>query len=511
MKIIPAVPALGDAPARNLFNALLNYVDDRETLHPYLAATLPELNTATWTVAPDGRMETTYRLRPQATWQDGAPLSANDFAFAWRVYATPELGHATTVPISEIESVAAPDAATVVIRWRRPFPDADRIGEGLPPLPVHILEESFQRGDLEAFAKHSYWTTQYVSAGPWRADRWEPGAFVEGVAFDGHVLGRPKIDRIRLTFNADPIAVLASVLAGESHVTVPFTMYPEQADVLRQQGWSGTVLWIPGGWRRVDVQHRPDFVNPPALRQPQVRKAFAHAIDRAALNEAVYLNGGIVTDTPIPPSVPYYAELDRAISHYPYDLRRVDGLMAEAGFSKNPDGGYVGPDGDRLSVEIKANGTEAFVKEMAIIAAGWRQAGLDTRETAVPVAQSSNGEVRSSFPAFYSGQGGSGDSQFGSYLSNTIPMPQNNWIGSNRAGFSDAEFDRLYEAFSRSLDRTERNRLAIGLARILTDQVATISLVFTANTEAVAPGLAGPAEWGPSSSFTWNAHLWEWQ
>ena len=59
-----------------LFNANLALLDDRGTPHPYLAEALPQLNTDTWRVLPDGRMETTYRLRANLTWQDGTPFSA---------------------------------------------------------------------------------------------------------------------------------------------------------------------------------------------------------------------------------------------------------------------------------------------------------------------------------------------------------------------------------------------------------------------------------------------------
>src|SRR5437870_10683286 len=43
------------------FNAFLELVDDRGVAHPYLAETLPALNTDTWQVFPDGRMETRYQ------------------------------------------------------------------------------------------------------------------------------------------------------------------------------------------------------------------------------------------------------------------------------------------------------------------------------------------------------------------------------------------------------------------------------------------------------------------
>src|SRR5204863_2626903 len=74
------------------FNATLDVWDMNQVPHPQLAEALPELNTDTWRLFPDGRMETTYTLRPNLTWHDGAPLTPEDFVFALRVYKTPELG-----------------------------------------------------------------------------------------------------------------------------------------------------------------------------------------------------------------------------------------------------------------------------------------------------------------------------------------------------------------------------------------------------------------------------------
>src|SRR5262245_10010937 len=43
------------------FNAGLAISDANDRPQPYLAETLPQLNTESWQVFPDGRMETTYR------------------------------------------------------------------------------------------------------------------------------------------------------------------------------------------------------------------------------------------------------------------------------------------------------------------------------------------------------------------------------------------------------------------------------------------------------------------
>src|SRR5205823_6216149 len=83
---------------RRMFNAELVLYDGKDVPHPYLAESIPRLNSAAWQVFPDGRMETTYRLRPGLTWQDGASLTAEDFVFAWRLYASPALGMFTSSP-----------------------------------------------------------------------------------------------------------------------------------------------------------------------------------------------------------------------------------------------------------------------------------------------------------------------------------------------------------------------------------------------------------------------------
>ena len=98
------------------FNAELDIVDGRDAPRPYLAEALPQLDTDTWRILPGGRMETTHRLKANLTWHDGAPLSAEDFAFALRVYGAPELGQSASRPQNLMEEVLAPDPRTVVIR-----------------------------------------------------------------------------------------------------------------------------------------------------------------------------------------------------------------------------------------------------------------------------------------------------------------------------------------------------------------------------------------------------------
>src|SRR5579862_7887469 len=195
------VPFAGLQTIQSFANASLLLKDDQLVVRPYLADGPPQLNTDSWRVLADGRMETTWKLRPGLEWQDGAPLTSQDFVFAWQVYKVPDFGQAKTPLIDSIEDVSAPDDSTLVIRYRQLLQGADF--NPLQPLPVHILEGPFQQMDPLGFGALTFWTQDYVGAGPFRVDVWEPGSLVEAVAFDKYVLGRPQIDRFRIEYVRD--------------------------------------------------------------------------------------------------------------------------------------------------------------------------------------------------------------------------------------------------------------------------------------------------------------------
>ena len=145
-KVIASGIGTSQATSQRLFNATLGILDAEGVPRPYLAEVLPELGTDTWQVFPDGRMQTTHRLRSGATWHDGTPHTAQDFVFAWQVYTAPQIGIASSAPQNLIAEVAAPDPATVVINWKRPFPNAGSLAEDqFPPLPRHVLQDAFDR------------------------------------------------------------------------------------------------------------------------------------------------------------------------------------------------------------------------------------------------------------------------------------------------------------------------------------------------------------------------------
>src|SRR5439155_21176945 len=336
--------------ARRLFNAYLAVHDDHGTPYPYLAEALPRPDTDSWRVFPDGRMETTYRLRAGLTWQDGAPLTADDFVFALTLYQNPALGIFSATPQNLVEEMSAPDPRTIVIRWKSPYPDAGDMAENtLEPLPKHLLEQPYRAMEQDPTARDSFlnlpfWTSQYIGAGPFRLDRWEQGERMETSAFDGHALGRPRIDRIIYRFTEDENTILDNVLSGEVQYTSTTSLRVNHAQILKRD-WvaadRGRVLYSRNALFYNHVQYRPEYQKTPALLDIRVRRALAHSIDKQGIIDVLYEGDSTPADTFISPAEPSFAAVDQAISKYPYDPRRADQLLNEAGFPKDRDGLYA--------------------------------------------------------------------------------------------------------------------------------------------------------------------------
>src|SRR5207237_328633 len=317
-----------------------------------------------------------------------------------RVYSSPDLGLPDTPPFNYIEGVEAPDLATVIVRWRQPYAEAAALdADEFPPLPRHLLEATFEQRQPDAFTVLPFWTTEYVGAGPYKVTQFDLGSQLEGVAFDGHALGRPRIDRVRFLYMNDANAALANVLAGSANVVVDNSIDQEQAAVLDREwaGQGGTVLRNPVGIRHVNYQMRPEFASPRAVLDVRVRKALSHATDRQALVDGITDGLGSITDALVLPQVEYYADLDRVITKYPYDPRRAEQLLSEAGYAKGSDGFYASPSEGRFSMEVFVSQAPRNDREVEIVADGLRRVGFDARIRILPRAQQTEPWVFANF------------------------------------------------------------------------------------------------------------------
>jgi peptide/nickel transport system substrate-binding protein len=516
--VFPASNTSGGTDATlRLFNAGLTITDDLGTVHPELAE-IPQLDTETWRILPDGQMETTYKLRPGLTWHDGQRLDAEDFVFAQRVSANSNAGISPTRTQRLMESVAAADPRALVIRWSATYAGASRLGlKDFAPLPRHLLAQPFgslEQGLLitEAFLNLPYWRTEYIALGPYRLVAWEPGAYFEGLAFDAFARGRPKIDRIMHRV-MDDRAGFTEILAGTLDVA---EIDLEQAQAL-QRDWvgagRGTFLQSLGNLKPKLVQLQPQYAGHPALLDVRVRKALAHLIDRHAINEGVYGGQGVITETQVPPNASFFPALDRAIVKHPYDPRLSERLMNDAGYTRDGNGFFADAAGGRFVFEFERLLQQDEEPIQLIMIDIWKRAGFEVLATIAPFSPTP--EHQTKFPGIRALGGAPAEA---SLYSANLTTPQNRWAGANKSGFTNPEYDRLYEAFFSTLDQNDRTNQFVQMERIVTDQLPAFITHFQVNTTVVSAALRGPTteiknigDLTPSTLRYFNIHEWEWK
>ena len=197
--------------------------------------------------------------------------------------------------------------------------------------------------------------------------------------------------------------------SGGAQVAADRAIRFEHAQVLQRE-WSanqrGTVLLVPSLVRYSWFQFRSELVNPPALADVRVRRAIVHGMDKQSLNDGIFDGQAIVIDTFLSPDVAYYADLDRALGKYPYDPRRSEQLMTEAGFRRDQSGFFVGASGDRFSPVFWDEEGSQYEKEMSILVDSWRRAGFDMQSFTLRAVQLRDPEFRASFPSMNTTQGG---------------------------------------------------------------------------------------------------------
>lgn len=526
--LAPSPLATGTSTGRGsqagvLFTASLSRTDQERdstamTVWPELAEQLPRLDTDSWRVFSDGRMETTWILRSGLTWHDGMPLTAEDFVFGWQVRSTPDFVQAADLRL--IEEVVAPDSRTVIVRWKAPFVSADdagNMGATTSPLPRHILGAAYAQQTPEQFASHPYFGAAegYIGAGPYKLERWETGAFLEGSAFDNYALGRPKIPRIKLAIVADKNTALANMLAGEVHMSFDAALFVEQGAVLKQE-WAktsgGSVSLEPDQIRFAAFQLKRDFVSPSELLDVRVRQALASAMDKQQFLDGLLGGDGYAVDLLVAPYVPFYAAAERAGQKYPYDTSRAAQLLAEAGLNKASDGTYRRASGDPFSVVLMAS--SGYDQERSILADMWRRIGVDVKEQAVSVTQDQDRQFRAAFTGVYNTSQNLGlPGALGRLNGRTVSTPENRFSGNNYFGYSNPEFDRLLDVITTSLRQDERIAATIQAARIASVDLPFIPMYLNPRSaSAFSSMLEPPAATNPvSKAGWWNVEQWTWR
>jgi ABC-type transport system substrate-binding protein len=241
----------------------------------------------------------------------------------------------------------------------------------------------------------------------------------------------------------------------------------------------------------------------------RVRKALVHSIDRPGMNEGLFEGHSWVPEAFVVNKVPFESELLRSISRYPYNPQRTEQLMNEAGLSKDRDGFYANPAGERFAPDFQVLAGPVFERGQALIADTWRQAGIQVNPLVLSAAAGRSDEVSTAYHGLNVRTKNPTEHELlRLFIAEEVGTPSNRWAGDNRAGWTHPDYERLWTAYNRELDRPAQERIIIQMQKLVSEQLPGVPLWSNPYADAYVSSLVGPTPRSSGVLQTWNIHEW---
>lgn len=446
--------------------------DDYGFYHPRMIKRLPSLENGLIKINPDGSVSITFELRKGMKWHDGHPVTARDAKFQWEVMVS-------EAPITSnyfeklVQRVDIIDDYTFTIHLPYPVPGME-LGSsvyayyyGWFQLPEHIFREDFEKakatGEWDEFVQKVMFNP--IMTGPYKFKEYVEGQYIVLEAFDDYYMGRPNIDRIVMKIIPDQDVIFASTLKGEIdfgrytlNLQQSLQLQKEKGDIFNVYFTPNVALWT------LDLNFRDpnDLSKPhPLFSDIRVRQAMLYAIDRQQLNEIVFQGLGQIMDTWITElHIMRDALKSDKIKKYPYDPKKAEQLLAEAGWKKNRQG-LLEKDGKIFEFTMIAGAGNPQTELMAqLIQAMLKKVGISMKIELKPTLVIWEEAPMGKFDAWLTGWGyGVSDEALNYWGSDMIPSEENNWGGTNYTGWSNPKNDELMQLMAKEVDPKKRLQL----------------------------------------------------
>lgn len=450
----------------HIFEGLVAYRADM-SVGPLLAES--------WAVSDDG-LSYTFTLREGATFHNGAPVTAQDVKWAWdRLNANEEWRCQSTFS-GLVESVETPDARTVVYKLTAP---SALFLVHLSNVQCHVfaVHPDSSAGDT--------WTP--IGSGPFQLGEWRQGEVVSLTRFDGYAASEepasgyagkrvPYVDEVRFVVIPDGAAAEAALATGE--IDVVFEPSLLRLDELRANG--ATVQIADGlSWNTLLIQTRD-----PALSDPRIRRAIAHALDLNTIATARTNGLAQGNASAVPRSSAYWKD---TFATWPaYDPEAARALLAEAGY----DGSVIKL---QTNTEYQSMFDDAVVMQAMMAAAGFN-VELETLDWATQLDNYLAGTFQlQSFG--YSARFDPG-LMFGTFTGDKDARATRQW--------ENPEAIALVAESDKALNDADRTRVFEKLHLMMAEEVPIIGLYHSPAVEAVGPKVRGWTTWAANKPMAWN-------
>ena len=258
-----------------------------------------------WTISDDGRVYT-FKLRKNAKWTNGDPVTATDFVYSLRRGVDPATGseysfilfpihNAEAINEGKIEDlnqlgVKAPDPFTLQITLKASTPYF--LG-----MLTHSMGAPVHRATVEKHGEQFTRPENNVTNGAYRMTEWVPQSHIKLVKSENyHGAAKVKADAVYFYPTEDTNAEMKRYRAGELHFTS--TVGADQVD-FAMQNLRDEYQITPylGTYYYVFNTAKAPFDNPKA------RRALSLAIDRSLITDKILKAGQIPAFGWVPPGI----------------------------------------------------------------------------------------------------------------------------------------------------------------------------------------------------------------
>jgi peptide/nickel transport system substrate-binding protein len=427
-----------------------------------------------WSVADDNRTWT-FTLHEGVTWHDGTPLTSEDVKFTYDMINSFDSFALLKDYTTLLESVEAPDPTTVVITFSEPVANTEERFAALYILPKHIWE------GFDEAAAGEFENLEMIGSGPFKLAEYRPGEFVRLEAVKDHYLTPPQIDSAIFRVYNTGDAMVQALRTGE----VDLIDIPSNTVVRTLQAEANIEVVIGNGLSLSDIFFNvvtPENCPPddgvcsghPALQDVRVRQALAHATDKQQLIDVVLLGLGVPGLSLVVPG--HGDAFASQLQDYAFDVARANQILDEAGYTDTNGDGVREMPGDpsislRLRYSYPSDQSNDGQRIYELLRDQWAQAGIAIELTALDA----DALTAICCPAFdYDvinwGWGLGIDPASLLYITTTEQIP----TGISEAGYSNPEYDALFQQQLVTTDREERIAILHQMQEILLRDVPYI-------------------------------------
>ncbi len=290
-----------------------------------------------WEISPDG-LTITFKLRRHVKWHDGAPFTARDVLFTYRVMVDPKTPTAYSGDYLQVKQAEVLDDYTFRVTYPQPF--APALGSwALNILPRHLLEGK----DITA----SPLGRRPIGTGPFKFQEWRAGEKVALTYNPDYFEGRPYLNGYIYLVKADLATMFLELKAGNiDRMGLTPLQYTRQTAYPKFERLYNKYRYIPFSYIYLGYN-----LEDARFADRRVRQALTYAINKQEIIDGVLLGLGREATGPYKPGTWYY---NPDVPRFPYDPARARALLAAAGWRPNG-AGLLEKDGRPFAFTILTN------------------------------------------------------------------------------------------------------------------------------------------------------------